>query len=369
MVSQNQKKGSQGMADREAGETGRRRGGQTVTMREVAAQAKVSLMTVSRVINNEDSVAPATREVVLKAIETLDYVPNLTARKLAGAEFYRIGLLYNNPSATFLSEFLLGMLDESTKTGHTLVVEKCGISPEDERNGLRKLMNSGVDGVVLPPPLCEARTVLATIAEMGLPAVAIAAGQVSRDMATVRIDNYKAARKMTGHLLELGHRRIGFIKGHPNQSVSGQRLQGFLDVLAEAGIDQDERLIEQGYFNYASGLAATEKLLQADPRPTAIFAANDDMAAAAVATAHRRGLDVPREISVAGFDDALIASTVWPTLTTIRQPIGAMGQSAVALLVGELRARRSGGQGHPPQELLRHSLVRRESTAAPGTAV
>jgi LacI family transcriptional regulator len=360
----NKKKGPRGMADRE-GESGRRRGAQTVTMREVAAEAKVSLMTVSRVINNEDSVAPATREAVLKAIETLNYVPNLTARKLAGAEFYRIGLLYNNPSATFLSEFLLGMLDESTRTGHTLVVEKCGISPEAERTGLRKLMNAGVDGVVLPPPLCEAKTVLATLEEMGLPAVAVAAGQASRDMATVRIDNYKAARKMTEHLIELGHRRIGFIKGHPNQSVSDQRLQGFLDVLAEAGVAADERLIEQGYFNYASGLAAADKLLHAEPRPTAIFAANDDMAAAAVATAHRLGLDVPGDISVAGFDDALIATTVWPTLTTVRQPIGAMGQSAVSLLVSELRARRSGGQGEPTQELLRHSLIKRESTAAP----
>ena len=337
-------------------------------MREVAASAKVSLMTVSRVINNEASVAPATRAVVLKAIETLKYVPNLTARKLAGAEFFRIGLLYSNPSATFLSEFLLGMLDESTRTGHTLVVEKCGVSTEAERNGLRKLMTSGIDGVVLPPPLCEAKTVLTTLAELGLPAVGVAAGQASRDMVTVRIDNYKAARKMTEHLLELGHRRIGFIKGNPNQSVSDQRLQGFLDVLAGAGVEPDERLIEQGYFDYASGLEAAHKLLQADPRPTAIFAANDDMAAAAIATAHRLGLDVPGDISVAGFDDALIASTVWPALTTVRQPIGAMGQSAVTLLVAELRARRTGEGDRPIQELLRHSLVRRESTAAPRRA-
>jgi LacI family transcriptional regulator len=353
------------MAEREAGESGRRRAMQTITMREVAAEARVSLMTVSRVINNEDSVAASTREAVLKAIESLNYVPNLTARKLAGAEFYRIGLLYTNPSATFLAEFQLGMLDESTKAGHTLVVEKCGSSADAERNGLRKLMASGVDGIVLPPPLCEAKTLLSIIAEFGLPAVGVAAGQVSDEIATVRIDNYKAARKMTEYLLSLGHRRIGFIKGNPNQTVSDHRLQGFLDVLAEAGIDQDERLVEQGYFNYASGLAAADKLLRAEPRPTAIFASNDDMAAAAIATAHRLGFEVPREISVAGFDDALIAATIWPTLTTVRQPIEAMGRSAVALLVSEVRARRAGGQGAPPQELLRHSLIRRESTGQP----
>ena len=353
------------MADRETGESGRRRGGRTVTMREVAARANVSLMTVSRVINHEDSVAPATREMVLQAIEELNYVPNPTARRLAGAEFYRIGLLYNNPSAGFLSEFLLGMLDESTRCGHTLVVEKCGNTPEAERIGLRKLMQSGVDGIVLPAPLCEAKTILSHIADMKVPAIAVAPGQPSTDLPSVRIDNYQAARKMTAHLLELGHSRIGFIKGHPNQSVSDQRLKGFLDVMEEAGLRQDEQLIEQGYFDYASGLAAADRLLHAEPRPTAIFAANDDMAAAAVATAHRLGLHVPNDVSVAGFDDAPIASTIWPTLTTVRQPIGAMGRSAVSLLVAELRARRKAGEGEPTQELLDHSLVHRESTARP----
>jgi LacI family transcriptional regulator len=246
-----------------------------------------------------------------------------------------------------------------------LVVEKCGNSPEAERTGLRKLMQSGVDGIVLPAPLCEAKTILSHLAEMRVPAIAVAPGQPSAKMATVRIDNYQAARKMTAHLLELGHRRIGFIKGHPNQTVSDQRLQGFLDVMAEAGLRQDERLIEQGYFDYASGLAAADRLLHAKPGPTAIFAANDDMAAAAVATAHRLGLHVPNDVSVAGFDDAPIASTIWPTLTTVRQPIGAMGRSAVSLLVAELRARRKAGESEPTQELLDHSLVHRESTARP----
>ena len=353
------------MADGETGESGRRRGGRTVTMRDVAAQANVSLMTVSRVINNEDSVAPATREMVQQAIEALNYVPNPTARRLAGAEFYRIGLLYNNPSAGFLTEFLLGLLDESTRCGHTLVVEKCDMSPEAERAGLRKLMQSGVDGIVLPAPLCEAEAVLAYVAKAKILAVAVAPGQSSRDLATVSIDNYQAARQMTDHLLKLGHRRIGFIKGHPDHSVSDQRLRGFLDVIGEAGLRQDERLIEPGNFDYAAGLMAADRLLHAEPRPTAIFAANDDMAAAAVATAHRLGLHVPNDVSVAGFDDVPIGSTIWPTLTTVRQPIGDMGRTAISLLVAELRTRRAGGQGEPVQELLDYSLVHRESTGAP----
>ena len=337
----------------------------TITMREVASQAGVSLMTVSRVINNETNVASHTRDAVLQAIEELHYTPNLTARRLAGAEFFRIGMLYNNPSVTFLSEFLLGVLEESTRSGHHLVVEKCGLSPAAERSDLKKLLQIGVDGLILPPPLCEAKAVLAVIADSDIPAVAVGAGCPSQTMATVRIDNYKAARKMTHYLLSLGHRRIGFIKGNPNQSVSDQRLQGFQDVLREAAIEPDPAMIEQGYFSYASGLSAADRLLHLAPPPTAIFAANDDMAAAALSTAHRLGIEVPAQLSVAGFDDALIGSTVWPTLTTVRQPIAAMGRAAIVLLVEQVRRRRNGDPGPPGQELLRHSLVRRESTAAP----
>jgi LacI family transcriptional regulator len=343
----------------------RRRGGQGATIRDVAARVGVSPMTVSRVINNESNVSETTRAAVNDAIRALNYAPNQAARRLAGSESLRIGLLYTNPSMAFLSEFLLGALGESSRTGHQLVVEKCGTTPAAERAALTKLLQGGVQGIILPPPIGEARAVLAEIARLGVTALAVGTGQPSAEVATVRMDNYRAARELTDHLLALGHRHIGFIKGHPNQTISAQRLHGFQDALADAGLDPATAPVEQGYFNYRSGLAAAEKLLAGPDRPTAIFAANDDMAAATVATAHRLGLSVPRDLSVAGFDDTVIAPTLWPSLTTIRQPISAMGRAAVALLLEEMRRRRAGTGGPPVQQLLRYTLIGRESTGAP----
>jgi LacI family transcriptional regulator len=342
----------------------RRRGNaQRTTIRDVAAAAGVSPMTVSRVINKQDNVTDETRSLVQATIERLNYSPSHVARSLAGLDHYRIGVLYSNPSAAFLSEFLLGALNECRKTGHQLLVEQCGSSLPSEKAALERLLNSGVDGLLLPPPLCETKSILARIKKANVPMVAVASGQSSNEWASVRIDNYKAARKMAVHLLELGHKRIGFIKGHPNQSVSNQRYQGFLDALQEAGISHAPEMTEQGYFDYRSGMLAAEKLLGRNPRPTAIFAANDDMAAAVVAVATRLRLHVPEDLSVVGFDDTPISSIIYPSLTTIRQPIAAMGRSAIDLLLSEVKRLRD-NEGRPPSvEMLAHALIRRESTA------
>jgi len=341
-----------------------RRGSQRATIRDVAAQAGVSSMTVSRVINNDPKVSSDTRTAVEGAIRSLKYTPNPVARRLASSEAFRIGLLYSNPSAAFLSELLLGALDESSKTGHQLVVEKCGTRPASEKAALQKLLQGGVEGVILPPPLCEAKTVLDEVRRAGVAAVLVGTGGPGEECASVSMDNHKAAMEMTRHLLSLGHRRIGFIKGHPNQSVSAQRLRGFLDALREAGIDNAPAGLEQGHFNYRSGLAAAERLLAQSPRLTAIFAANDDMAAAALAVAHRLDIKVPQELSICGFDDTLIASTLWPALTTVRQPITAMGRAAVSLLLEEMKHRGRGTRPAPQQLLLRHRLMLRDSTAS-----
>jgi LacI family transcriptional regulator len=169
---------------------------------------------------------------------------------------------------------------------------------------------------------------------------------------------------MTRYLLTLGHRHIGFVKGHPNQTASGERLLGFEAALREATF-RTESSIEQGFFSYRSGLDAAEKLLALQPRPTAIFASNDDMAAAVVSVAHRRGLEVPRDLSVVGFDDTATATTVWPELTTIRQPIARMAEAALDLLIRKIRKRRDGELLAAVDRLVAHELVVRES-AGPG---
>ncbi len=335
-----------------------------LTIHDVARYASVSPMTVSLVINGEKNVRESTREAVNTAIRDLNYQPNPAARSLAGADLVRIGLLYSNPSAAYLSEFLVGGLDQCSRSNVQLIVEKCD-AEGGEVEAAAKLVASGVDGVILPPPLCDSAAVQRALAATNTPAVAVATGRPPANASAVRIDDFGAARAMTRHLIALGHRRIGFIKGHPNQTASGQRLEGHMAAIAEEGIDAPEALVEQGYFTYRSGLEAAERLLALTPPPTAIFASNDDMAAATVAVAHRRGLDVPRDLTVVGFDDSALATTIWPELTTIRQPIADMSRQAVTLLVDEIRSRRAGEEARHQHAQLDFILIRRQSDAAP----
>jgi LacI family transcriptional regulator len=344
----------------------RRKTASGVTIRDVAARAGVSPMTVSRVINGEENVRNETRALVNAAIQDLSYAPNHAARSLAGWAPSRIGLLYDNPSAGFLSEFLVGVLDESGRTGSQVVLERRQ-DGESALSALNRLLGDGVDGLILPPPLCEAVEILDAVEAAGAAAVALAPGRPSATLATLRIDNRAAAFELTEHLLKLGHRRFGFTKGDPNQTVSDQRFEGFLAALTAAGVDPATVGVEQGYFTYRSGLEAAGRLLAREPRPTAIFAANDDMAAATLAAAHRLGLATPGDISVVGFDDTPIASSVWPALTTVRQPIAAMARAAVDLALEEIRRRRR-SDGEPRQELHPHMLIIRESTAPPPRA-
>lgn len=180
----------------------------------------------------------------------------------------------------------------------------------------------------------------------------------------MRIDDFAAAQDITKHLLELGHHRIGFVRGPPSMTASAERFRGFFAALADVGLDPDQTTIEQGYFAYRSGLIAAERLLARDERPTAIFASNDDKAAAAINAAHRAGLDVPPDLSVVGFDDTSPTATVWPELTTIRQPIAEMADAAIELLVASLRGRDCGGEARTDR-VLRHQLIVRGSSAPP----
>lgn len=339
-----------------------------VTVQDVARAAGVSAMTVSRVVNGGVNVREDTRRAVMAAVEKLDYRPNAAARSLAAGGAAQIGLLHANPSAGYLSQFLIGALESARRAGCHLVLEAC----DDEREAaqveaVRQLVDARVRGVILPPPLSESPAIKAVLAESCLPWAAIAMGGDASEWPdgalNVRIDDAEAAATMTRHLLDLGHRDIAFIAGHPNQMASAQRHHGFARAMAAAGIDPTKLRIEPGYFSYRSGIAAAKQLLASDPLPTAIFAANDDMAAAAVGVAHRRGLRVPEDISIVGFDDTAIATSIWPELTTIRQPIADMAQEAIAML---LRRIGKGGLDKEGQtRVLPFELVVRASSAPP----
>ena len=195
----------------------RRRRGSAVTIHEVARRAGVSPMTVSRVTNGEDNVREATRDLVMRAIRELNYSPNAAARTLAGAQGTRIALIYSNPSAAYLSELLVGALDKASRSAAELILDKWdNLKPAAERIAARKLAQS-VAGVILPPPLCESTVISSELAAARIPVVAVATGRFRPDVCCVRIDDFRAASDMTAHLLGLGHVRVGFIKGHPNQ--------------------------------------------------------------------------------------------------------------------------------------------------------
>lgn len=343
-----------------------RRGRGSVTIEDVARAAGVSAMTVSRVINKERNVREETRQSVLETIERMNYSPNTAARSLAAGDATHIGLLYSNPSAAYLSQFLVGALDGARQAGCHLVIEACESENEAEQCEVaRRFANADAEGVILPPPLSESVPILTELALAGTPVVTVAMGKLYPNALNVRIDDFMAAKEMTEYLIGLGHQRIGFIKGHPAQIASAERERGFLAAVTEAGLKLNDVSIEQGFFTFRSGLEAAERLLDRASRPTAIFASNDDMAAAVVGVAHRRGLDVPRDLSVVGFDDTAPATTVWPELTTIRQPVSAMAATALELLLGELKLNRRGRSGTSQEAILDHELVIRDSAGPP----
>ncbi|WP_449466770.1 LacI family DNA-binding transcriptional regulator [Stenotrophomonas humi] len=345
--------------------TVRRKGG-AITIDEVAAHAGVSPMTVSRVINGHAGVRDANRERVMHSVRELGYRPNLAASSLAAAQNTCIALIYTNPSSSYLRELLVGALRGSTRAAAQLMIATWdGLDTNGRRAAARQLANS-VAGVILPPPLCESKAIVSEFSRAGVPVVSIASGHFSDTISCVRIDDHRASHDMVSHLIAHGHTRIGYIKGDPNQTASADRWQGYRDALVDAGIAYDDTLVQPGYFTYRSGLDAAEHLLALRRPPSAIFASNDDMASAVISVAHRRGLDVPRDLSVVGFDDTSAATMVWPELTTIHQPVAAMADAAVDILLREIR--RTPPAAHViVNHVLPHQLVTRSSVAnSPG---
>ena len=214
-----------------------------------------------------------------------------------------------------------------------------------------------VDGLVLTPPLSTNHDLIAALDVQGLPFVRVAPDAVAHSSPKVEIDDRAAARDMTEHLIALGHRSIAFIAGHPDHYSSQLRLEGFRSALAAHGMAVDEARIEHGFNTSQSGVEAARRLLGHADRPTAIFASNDDMAAGVILVAHELGIAVPRQLSVAGFDDTQLAQIVWPPLTTIHQPSYDMAYAATDLLARLVRGE------EVPDLLLDHKLVIRKSTA------
>ena len=318
-------------------------------------------MTASRVVNGEPSVGASSREAVQTAIRELNYAPNLAARSLVTADEVRIGLICPERSSAFMSEVFVGVLDAVQAAGVHILLERWPEETAHDPEVVRRLVRGGASGVVLLPPFSESLVFRQVIEEEALAAAVVTPGRPVPDMICVRMDDRSAAYDVGRHLLELGHRRIGLIGGDPDHPSSHARKAGFEEAIAEAS--DAEVLFAPGLYHFASGLVAAKTLIDRSDRPTAIFASNDDMAAATLSIAHRQGLDVPRDLSVVGFDDSATAPSLWPPLTTIRQPVRAMAATAVELLARRIRAR---DQGPPADRVLDYALVVRQSAAPPG---
>jgi LacI family transcriptional regulator len=329
------------------------------TIIDVAEKAGVSPMTVSRVVNGRAGVGPDTRAAVLQTIRALGYTLNVAARSLVTSAEMRIGVIYSNPSAAFMSDFLTGVFEEASIHGArlTLLKGEAGRAPPPAE--LKDFIASGISGVILTPPLGEAPGVLQVLRAAKIPMAAVGAHGVAGAIC-VRIDDRSAAYEMTRNLIALGHRRIGFVVGNPDQAASAERLAGFHAAVREAGDVQT--VIAQGDFSFASGLVAGEQLLDAVPPPSAVFASNDDMAAAVVSVAHRRQIDVPRDLTVVGFDDTPAAVTLWPPLTTVHQPVRALAAEALGMLVAQIGSA-PGLLYSGNDRILDHGIVQRQSTS------
>jgi LacI family transcriptional regulator len=222
---------------------------------------------------------------------------------------------------------LLGVLEQARQSDTQIVVVECAAG-SDTDSVIHGMVEDGVDGIILAPPLCDSKQAFRTLRLNSMPTVSIGSPHKSDDISSVCIDDFLASHTITRHLISLGHSRIGFIIGSAEQAASTLRLAGFRAALIEAGLEIFDDFIVQGEFSYQSGFQATDQLLNLESPPTAILASNDDMAAGVIAMAHRHHVDVPADLTVCGFDDTFFATTIWPNITTIRQPITEMSSLA-----------------------------------------
>lgn len=325
------------------------------TIRDVSRVAAVSIKTVSRVINNQDYVSVETRARVQQVIDQLGFQPSFAARALAGHRSHQIAVICNNPSSWYVYEIQYGIRVRCQESQVRMIAQLYDSATRDLTGEVMSLVDQvHPDGLVLTPPACDDPHMLDELQRRQVPIVRIQPGTRPGFSSSACIDNDAAGYEMTRYLLSLGHRRIAMIVGDRSYMSSENRLMGYQRALTQAGVAVREDYIRQGCFDFESGEREGEFLLALPEAPTAIFAGNDSMAAGVLVAAHRRGLRVPDQLSVAGFDDITFAAALWPALTTMRQPVRALAEAAADLLLNP--------PDHPENRLVPHTLVVRHST-------
>ncbi|WP_432767584.1 MAG: substrate-binding domain-containing protein [Sphingopyxis sp.] len=345
---------------------GRRR--QSVTIKHVAADAGVSLQTVSRVINDEPNVRPEMQQRVQASIDKLGYVPSIAAQRMSGSRSYLI-LALNDRERTiadwrgrqgvdWVDQMLLGGMLKCAEYGYRMIFELVDTHNDHVERELRAAIAAlQPDGVILTPPHSDNPLIVALLDQQRIPFARIGSRALDAGIA-LTMDDEGSARRATRHLIDLGHRRIGLISGSPEYSLSRWRVDGWESEMAAAGLPTDG-LLAEGDFTFASGTAAATRLLGGPDRPTAIIASSDQMALATLEVARERDLDVPGQLSIISFDNTPIVRFTQPPLTAVDQPVAETASRAVELIIAAQR----GAPRQTEPTRVEGDLVERGSTA------
>lgn len=338
------------------------------TIDDVASLAGVSIKTVSRVVNHEPNVRESTREKVEQAVAQLKYRPNVSARNLASHHAHLIVLVYDDPSAyeapsaQYIIHMQQGALKACNGAGYELLIHPCNYRDAHVGRELQALIGRiRPAGIIVAAPLSNMPKIVRSIRETATPFVRLSPGSGNGSEYSVATNDREFSAEMTRYLASLGHKRIAFIKGDTAHTAVGSRYDGYRDGLEQSDLSFDDDLVIQGDNSLGAGESGAAELLQRKTRPTAIFCANDDMAAGALRVATRLGIKVPEELSIAGCDDIALCQQLYPSLTTIRQPLSAMAEIASQALIDGAR----GNPHEPGRSVVPGSLEIRESTAPP----
>jgi len=304
------------------------------TKTDVAKRAGVSLKTVSRVMNGYQHVSAKMRGRVQAAMDELGYVPNGGRGAALGPSPQSIGMLYDDPSGGYQTALNEALLKACQKAGRYLAVEYFDQDHPQWRDQLSDYLGrTQVNKLILVPPMCDSTELLLCLRERGIDTVLISPSRQISGAIAIAVDDRLAAMEMTKHLIDLGHENIGHISGDSGHVATVLRRQGFEEAMKTAGLSLGaSSVMAAGKFSFKSALSCAEDMLSLPDRPSAIFAGNDEMAAAVIMAANRIGIAVPEDLSVAGFDNSKISRTIWPELTTVAQPFDLIAHEAVRLV-------------------------------------
>ena len=308
-----------------------------VTIKDVSNDAGVSIKTVSRVINKEKNVSEKTKEIVIKSIQKLGFKPNKSAQSLRSKRSHMIALLYNNPNKDYLADIQGGILRLCKETGYNLVLQECDYTNVNLGLEITEFIDDfSIDGLIVTPPLSDMNEFLEHLNQTQTEYSIIAPSNTRKVKSYVSSNDYEASYAMTNKIINKGHLNIGFIKGHHKHSASHLRFNGFTEALKDRGMSLNSEWIKEGNFSFDSGFSAGLELLKSHNKPSVIFASNDYMAAGVMKAAQMNGINIPLDLSLVGFDDSPLAAQLWPSLTTIRQPVEDMAYHAARLLLGNI---------------------------------